>query len=335
MNSFSIIIVTWNGLHHLKTFLPSVINTQYPDFEIIIADNNSTDGTREWLKMNHASIKVAAFDDNYGYTGGNNRAVTYSTKEYLIFLNNDVLVDPNWLQGISNSFDLMPQLAIVQPKIRSYTEPNLFEYAGAAGGFLDTFGYPFCRGRIMDHVEADNGQYDQGMEITWASGAAFGIKKSVFEELAGFDEDFEFHMEEIDLCWRAKNANYRVYFTPESTVYHLGGGSLPMGSSRKVYYNFRNSLFVLWKNLPLSQLWYKFLLRLVLDGVAGLRSIFLGNYKEFLVIIKAHIHFYKHFYRINKKRKSIKNKSKNVLQPTSLIWEYFIKRKNKFHDIMG
>ena len=335
MNSFSIIIVTWNGLHHLKTFLPSVINTQYPDFEIIIADNNSTDGTREWLKMNHASIKVASFDDNYGYTGGNNRAVPYSTKEYLIFLNNDVLVDPDWLQGISNSFDLMPQLAIVQPKIRSYTEPNLFEYAGAAGGFLDTFGYPFCRGRIMDHVEADNGQYDQGMEITWASGAAFGIKKSVFEELAGFDEDFEFHMEEIDLCWRAKNANYRVYFTPESTVYHLGGGSLPMGSSRKVYYNFRNSLFVLWKNLPLSQLWYKFLLRLVLDGVAGLRSIFLGNYKEFLVIIKAHIHFYKHFYRINKKRKSIKNKSKNVLQPTSLIWEYFIKRKNKFHDIMG
>ncbi len=334
MKSFSIIIVTWNGLHHLKTFLPSVVQTKYPDFEIIIADNNSTDGTKEWLKTTYPEVKVAAFDDNYGYTGGNNRALPFAEKEILLFLNNDVEVTPNWLDAISQVFTLDDEVAIVQPKLLSYEQRDYFEYAGAAGGFLDRFGYPFCQGRILDTVEKDVGQYDEIREITWASGAAFAIKKEIFEELSGFDESFEFHMEEIDLCWRAKISGYRVIYTPGSKVYHLGGGSLPMGSTRKVYYNFRNSLLMLWKNLPLLQLWYKIFIRLVLDGVAAIRSLLGGRPGEFVAILKAHLHFYARLPKVHSQRKFLRNtQSVDVLSPISIIWKYFILGKKTFRDI--
>ena len=334
MKSFSIIIVTWNGLHHLKTFLPSVDKTEYPDYEIIIADNNSTDGTKEWLAETYPHIKIAAFDDNYGYTGGHNRAVPYAEKEILLFLNNDVEVTPNWLDGISRVFDLSDQVDIVQPKLRSYNEPEMFEYAGAAGGFLDRFGYPYCQGRILDTVEPDEGQYEEMREITWASGAAFAIKKDVFEHLQGFDESFEFHMEEIDLCWRAINSGSKVFYTPGSTVYHLGGGSLPMGSTRKVYYNFRNSLLMLWKNLPTHQLFYKIFIRLVLDGVAAFRSLISGKPGEFVAIAKAHFHFYTRLPGIHRKRKDLKKDGDAIaLSPISIIWRYFILRKKTFRDI--
>jgi GT2 family glycosyltransferase len=334
LKSFSIIIVTWNGLHHLKTFLPSVVETEYSDFEIIIADNNSTDGTKEWLAETFPEVKIAEFDNNYGYTGGNNRAVPFATNDILLFLNNDVEVTPNWLDSISQTFELDTNIAIVQPKLRSYKEPELFEYAGAAGGFLDTLGYPFCQGRILDSVEADNGQFDEIREITWASGAAIAVKKEVFEQLGGFDEDFEFHMEEIDLCWRAINSSHKIVYTPGSTVYHLGGGSLPMGSTRKVYYNFRNSLFMLWKNLPVSQLWYKIFLRLILDGVAAFRSLISGRPGELIAILKAHIHFYTKLPLIHKKRKQIGIKSKEVLRPVLIIWHYFLRGKKTYNDIM-
>ncbi len=310
------------------------MKTNYPDFEIIIADNNSTDGTKEWLSETYPEVRIAAFDDNYGYTGGNNKAAPFAEKEILLFLNNDVEVTPNWLNSISQTFESDDNIAIVQPKLRSYENREYFEYAGAAGGFLDTLGYPFCQGRVLDTVEKDVGQFDEIREITWASGAAFAIRKEVFENLAGFDEDFEFHMEEIDLCWRSINSGYKVFYTPGSTVYHLGGGSLPMGSSRKVYYNFRNNLFMLWKNLPSSQLWYKILLRLILDGVAAFRSLISGRPGELFAILKAHLHFYSKLSLMHKKRKLTPEKSKGILRPTLIIWHYFLRGKKTYRDLL-
>lgn len=332
MKGFSIIIVTWNGLNHLKRFLPSVVNTSYKNFEIILADNNSNDGSIEWVQSTFPSVKIAALDYNYGYTGGNNRAATFAEKEILIFLNNDVSVDPNWLYGINEVLTSNENIGAVQPKILSYKEPEYFEYAGAAGGFLDRLGYPFCRGRLLDSFEKDEGQYDTTIDISWASGAALVIRKDIFESLEGFDEDFQFHMEEIDLCWRTLNAGYKIVYTPNSIVYHLGGGSLPMGSSRKVYFNFRNNLFMLIKNLPASQLWYKFPVRFLLDVIAAWRSLITGKPTEFFAIIKAHIHFFRGVIPMISKRSSI-NKKVSVLSPTLIVWQYFILGKRKFSEL--
>lgn len=334
MKGFSVIIVTWNGLHHLKTYLPSVVNTKYENFEIILAENASSDGSADWVKENYPSVKIASFEQNYGYTGGNNRAVPYAEKEILIFLNNDVKVDPDWLIGIDKAFELDDSIAAVQPKLRSYNEPELFEYAGAAGGYLDRFGYPFCRGRLLDTIEKDDGQYNSIADITWASGAALAIKKNTFEELDGFDEDFQFHMEEIDLCWRLLNTGKRIIYTPFSVVYHLGGGSLPMGSTRKVYFNFRNSLFMLWKNLPASQLWYKIPIRLALDNIAALKSLLTAKPGDFIAILKAQFHFFLGLMKMHKKRtKIIRSSNAKILSPVFFIWQYFIKGKRSFKEL--
>lgn len=287
---FSIIIVTWNALEHLRQFLPSVAATTYPDFEIIIADNASTDGSADWVRENIPDAKIATFDHNHGYCGGNNRAVKYTDGDILIFLNNDVRVEPDWLHPLADTFS-DKSIGIAQPKMLSAAEPEKFEYAGAAGGMIDKMGYPFCKGRIFDVIENDRGQYDEPSEIFWASGAAFAVRKDLFLDLDGFDEDFEFHMEEIDFCWRAHKTGIRVISQPASVVYHLGGGSLPMGSPRKVFYNYRNSLIMLTKNLD-SFLLPKILFRLVLDGVAGIRSLFLGRPDETWAIIRAHFAYY-------------------------------------------
>lgn len=335
MLGFSIIIVTWNGLDHLKRFLPSVVNTNYSDFEIILADNASSDTSIEWVREHYPSVKIAAFDDNYGYTGGNNRAVPFAEKEILIFLNNDVEVTPDWLNGLNEVFQENPSASIAQPKIRSYSEKEYFEYAGAAGGYLDWLGYPFCRGRVLNIIEKDEGQYDSVIPITWASGAALAIKKDCFESLAGFDEDFEFHMEEIDLCWRALNQGHNILFTPSSTVYHLGGGSLPMGSHRKVYYNFRNSLYMLWKNLPVSVLLIRFPIRLALDWIAALRSLLMLNMTELSAIVKAHLHFWMRISLAQKKRKTTRTKGAHkALSNVFLVWNFFARGKRKYKQLV-
>ncbi len=335
MLGFSIIIVTWNGLNHLKRFLPSVVNTNYGNYEIILADNASTDGSIEWVREQYPSVKIASFDDNYGYTGGNNKAVPYAEKEILVFLNNDVEVTPEWLSGLSRVFEQDATVSIVQPKIKSYKKKDFFEYAGAAGGYLDWLGYPYCRGRILDVVEEDKGQYDSIVPITWASGAALAIKKECFNSLHGFDEDFEFHMEEIDLCWRALNRGYKVFFTPLSTVYHLGGGSLPMGSHRKVYYNFRNSLYMLWKNLPLSVLLIRFPIRIAMDIVAALRSLLTFNMAELSAIIKAHFHFWMRISLAQKKRRTTKTSNAHeALGNIFLVWNFFARRNKTYNQLV-
>lgn len=334
---FSIIIVTWNGLGHLKTFLPSVAKSNYDHFEIIIADNASTDGTAEWIKKKYPECKVVTFDDNYGYCGGNNRAVKYSKGEILIFLNNDVSVDSEWLTHLNNTFE-DSKTTIAQPKLKSYMNPDEFEYAGAAGGMIDYMGYPFCKGRIFDHIEKDLQQYDESAPIFWASGAAFAIRKESFQDLGGFDEDFEFHMEEIDLCWRAWRMGHIVKSSPKSEVFHLGGGSMPMGSSRKVYYNYRNSLMMMTKNSSSGILFFKILGRLLLDGIAGIRSLLMGDPKATWAIIRAHFAYYRRLPSMMKKRKSILKSAVRKV-PDSLIYQKliivqaFLKGVKKYSDL--
>jgi GT2 family glycosyltransferase len=338
MPFFSIIVVSWNALEHLKNYLPSVVDTDYPHFEIIIADNASTDGSKEWVRQQYPDVKIAELNQNYGYCGGNNRAVPHAEGDILIFLNNDVRVEPDWLDGLARCFQRNESVAAAQPKMLSDEQPEYFEYAGAAGGYLDRWGYPFCRGRIFDTLEKDSGQYDNETDILWASGAALAIRKKAFQMTGGFDEDFEFHMEEIDLCWQLWNAGYKVRFCPHSTVYHLGGGSMPMGSPRKVYYNYRNNLRMIWKNCSSDSLFWRFTGRYLLDIIAAFRSAFNGDWDEFKAIARAHYHFWKTFAATHKKRANLQNKRINgddpsTLLPVNIIAEYFGKDSKTFSSI--
>ncbi|WP_372633948.1 glycosyltransferase family 2 protein [Fodinibius sp.] len=337
MPSFSIIIVSWNALHHLKKYLPSVVATSYAEYEIILADNASDDGSKAWVREQYPDVKIAALDENYGYCGGNNRAVPYASGDILLFLNNDVRVEPDWLDALAECFT-DPEVAAAQPRFRSDKQPEYFEYAGAAGGFLDRYGYPFCRGRIFDTVEKDEGQYDNPKDILWASGAALAVRKTLFEEHGGFDEDFEFHMEEIDLCWRLWNAGYKVRYCPHSIIYHLGGGSLPMESPRKVYYNYRNNLTMLWKNYSAQTLHHHFWIRYGLDLLAALRSLLRGNWAEYKAIVRAHYHFWQSFGPTRQKRARLQErrtvkKDPSPILPVNIAVEYFIKQKHTFTAI--
>lgn len=338
MPFFSIIIVSWNALHHLKEYLPSVASTDYSNYEIILADNASEDGSKEWVREHYPEVKIATFDRNYGYCGGNNRAVPHASGDILLFLNNDVRVEPDWLDGLSQCFESDDSTVAAQPKMLWDEQPEMFEYAGAAGGYLDRFGYPFCRGRIFETLEKDDGQYDSPTDILWASGAALAIRKEVFESLGGFDEDFEFHMEEIDLCWRIWNSGYKVRYCPQSTVYHLGGGSMPMGSPRKVYYNYRNNLRMLWKNCSSSSLPWRFLGRYKLDIVSALRTLFKGEWNEFKAIAKAHIDFWKSFEKTHRKRRELQNKRQidsdpRTILPITLVIAYFLQNRKTFSEL--
>lgn len=334
--SFSVIIVTWNGIEHLKNYLPSVVDTNYPDFEIIIADNASTDGSVEWVQKNYPSCKVAPLDHNYGYAGGNNRSVEMASGDILIFLNNDAKPDPDWLIHL-NECITDTQADILQPKIKSLKLPNHFEYAGAAGGYIDWLGYPFCKGRLFDHVEADEGQYEQSDRIFWASGAAFTISKKLFIDLGGFDETFQFHMEEIDLCWRALKKGKSIFYCPKSVVYHLGAGSLSETSSRKLFYNYRNSLLMLTKNIE-KYLMLKIFSRLLLDGLSGIRFLLKGLPNHTLAIIKSHFAYYYLLKKALQSRNQLQKDhsysiSETLIYPKLILLEYFIKRRKTFNEL--
>jgi len=336
-NSFSVIIVTWNALHHLKTFLPSVLNTDYPDFEIIIADNCSDDGTANWVQKNFPLCKVVTYDKNFGYARGNNLAVKYAENDILVFLNNDVKTDPAWLTELNRAF-LDTNSGIVQPKILSYEQPGFFEYAGAAGGLIDRLGYPFCRGRIFHHIEKDKGQYDDPSPIFWASGAAFAIQKELFLNSGGFDEEFEFHMEEIDLCWRCLKMGSNITVQPSSVVYHLGGGSLPPESPRKTFYNYRNSLMMLLKNLD-RHIIPKIFFRLILDGISGIRELIQGKPKNTMAIIGAHFSFYSkisHCLLMRKKmsRQFTRKTPQNLIYQRLIIFDFFIRKRKRYSDLI-
>ena len=338
MPDFSIIIVTWNALHHLKTYLPSVWEYSRDKAEIIIADNASTDGTAEWVARRFPEMKIVTMERNHGYCGGNNRAASHARADNLIFLNNDVEVTSGWLDPLKKMLLSDIKLAAVQPKLRSWNERNYFEYAGAAGGLLDRYAYPFCRGRIFDTLEEDTGQYDVPCDISWASGAALVVRRHHFLESGGFDETFEFHMEEIDLCWRLWNRGYRVRYCPESVVYHLGGGSLPPDSPRKIYYNYRNNLKMIFKNLCSWQLPGRLLMRMILDGVAFFRAFLRLQWRECGAILRAHLHFYRSLPDLISARASLKTaritvSDKTVLRPYSIIWHYFFRGRKTYNSL--
>ena len=284
----SVVILTWNGKSLVQRCLPSVVATDYPNLEILLADNASTDGTAAWVAREYPQVKIVRHPENLYFAEGNNAALPHATGRFVVLLNNDVEVPPDWLHPLVEAATEDPSIAAVQPKMMQYDDRSRFEYAGAAGGFLDRVGYPFTRGRVFDTMERDRGQYDDARDVFWATGAALLLRRSALAEVGTLDARFEMHMEEIDLCWRLWRHGYRVRVAPKSTVYHIGGASLPQSSPRKTYYNFRNSLLMLYKNLPPSAWRHTMALRLACDGAALGRTLLQGDLQEAGAILRAY-----------------------------------------------
>lgn len=326
----AVVILNWNGVSLLKQFLPTLVEHS-PEATIYVADNASTDDSVAFVKNNFPTVKIVVNSKNHGYAGGYNEALRQIEADIYVLVNSDIEVTPNWLSPMVANFESEPETAILQPKILDYKNKSLFEYAGAAGGYIDKFGFPFCRGRIFDTVEKDKGQYEDCREIFWASGACLFIRSKVFHELEGFDADFFAHQEEIDLCWRAYNKGYTIKYNSNSTVYHVGGATLQQGNPKKTELNFRNSLFMLIKNLPHSVLYKRLFLRMVLDGIAAFKFLFQFQPKHFFAIFKAHITFYQYFSYYFSKRDV--NQKGNYFYTKSIVFSYFIKSGTVFDKL--
>lgn len=290
----AVIILNWNGANLLREFLPAVIsNTNAKLAKVIVADNGSTDNSIDVLKNEFPEVEVLRFDKNYGFAGGYNRAIETCDCEYSILLNSDVAPAPGWIEPLHEWMEAHPNTGACQPKLLSYKQKDMFEYAGASGGFIDKNGYPFCRGRIFSTCEQDHGQYNDPMKIFWASGAALMVRTKVYINAGGLDEAFFAHMEEIDLCWRILLLGYDIMAIPQSVVYHLGGGSLPASNPRKTYLNFRNNLLMLHKNLPDETRTRKLLIRRLLDAIAWAKFMLSFDFANAKAVIKAHRDFSK------------------------------------------
>ncbi len=324
----AIVLLNWNGRSLLERFLPALVQFTH-NADLYVIDNASTDDSCAFLSQHYPQINQIVLADNYGFAKGYNLGLKSIDAELFCLLNNDVLVSENWLTPIQQAFKTS-DLAIAQPLLLQHKQPQYFEYAGAAGGHIDRYGFPYCRGRLFDQLEENKGQYDTAA-CFWASGACFFIRRAVWEELQGFDEAFFMHQEEIDLCWRAFNAGYSTACIASSKVYHLGAASL-QASPQKTFYNHRNSLWMLLKNLPKAQLFKVFFGRLVLDGFAAMRYLSLGQVASFLMVIKAHFAVYATLKTTLNKRSS-NNPKKDYYLHNSLPLRYFILRKNKFSDL--
>lgn len=330
LKKIAVVILNWNGAKLLEQFLPSVL-AYSNEAAIYVADNASTDSSIEVIKTQFPTVKIIQNSGNFGFARGYNEALQFVEEEYYALVNSDIEVTENWLTPVLDLFKNQADVAIIQPKLLDYKKKTHFEYAGAAGGFIDKFGYPFCRGRIFDTIEEDLQQYDDEITIFWATGACFFIRKEVYRKLKGFDDSFFAHQEEIDLCWRAFNAGYCVKYTPKSIVYHVGGATLNEGNPMKTYLNFRNSLLMLTKNLPKNRLLPILFIRLVLDGLAGVQFIFKGKFKHCLAIIHAHFAFYKMAKTYYHKRNTLQKKS--YYKVSSIVASYFLKNGKKFAEL--
>lgn len=310
-NKVAVVILNWNGEQLLPQFLPSVMEySKNPDTSVIVVDNHSTDASMRILQEQFPQVETLELPENYGFAKGYNEALKRIDAEYYILLNSDVELSEDWLEPLIDCLDCNKQVAAVQPKIKSYKQKDYFEYGGAAGGMLDKLGYPYCRGRLLNDVKKDIGQYDEPERIFWASGACLGIRAELFHQHGGFDESFWAHMEEIDLCWRLKNADYEVVYVPESVVYHLGGGSLSYGNPRKLFLNFRNNLFMLYKNTPSKVLWLILFIRMLLDGAAACSFLWKKNKAGAKAVWQAHRAFYGNLNSLRKKRRALKRIAK-------------------------
>ncbi len=333
--SVAIVILNFNGSAYLKKFLPFVIVSTYSNKEIIVADNASTDDSLEVLKTHFPQIKVLVNTQNAGFAGGYNWALKLVEADYFVLLNSDVEVTPNWVEPIIELMESHQQIAACQPKILSYSNKHMFEYAGASGGFIDFLGYPFLRGRVFDILEEDNNQYNDTIPIFWASGAAMFIKSKIFKECNGFDERFFAHQEEIDLCWRMQLKGYQIYVCPTSVVYHIGAGTLPRGG-RKVYLNFRNNLWMLTKNLPIHEKIWKLPLRFLLDAISAWKGLITGDTSFFTAIYHAHIDVAKSWFSFNSTTSSKRKifNSLNGVHTKSIVWKHFVKGMTRFTEII-
>lgn len=334
MTKTAIVILNWNGIKYLQHFLPNIL-TNSGSASLIVADNHSSDGSVEWIIENHPDIHVITLDDNYGFAGGYNRALALIDAEYYLLLNSDIEVTPGWLDPLVSFMDEHPSVASAQPKIRSFANRTHFEYAGAAGGFIDKYGYPLCRGRVLSNVEEDNNQYDTPWEIFWSTGACMIVRSDMWRQIGGFDDDFFAHMEEIDLCWRFHKQGYQVAVVSSSIVYHVGGGTLPYSSPFKTYLNFRNNLYLLHKNLDSTLLRRTLFVRKILDGLSFFFFLLKGQAKHALSVLKAHRDYYRHVKVLNTKRsdKPAPVSYDHLIIQKNTPFEFYIKRHDTFDII--
>jgi len=338
MTLVSVVILNWNGKAYLQQFLPEVVrHSDIPGAEIIIADNGSTDDSIKFLEEEWPELRVLQFDKNYGFCEGYNRAVEQLDSTYFLLLNSDIEVTSGWLEPLLKEMNNGEKVAACTPKIKDFNNRSHFEYAGAAGGFIDRFGYPFCRGRIFDELEEDRGQYDDTTAVFWGSGACLLVRADLYREAGGLDEQFFAHMEEIDLCWRFKRMGYEIHYVPGSTIYHVGGGTLERGNPLKTFLNFRNNLLLLHKNLPVRKRRRTIFLRMVMDSISAFRFLLQGSTKDFLAVIRAHLSFYgiKQSYRgITKHNKYLKNDViVTGIYPGSIVADFFLKGKKRFEQL--
>jgi len=340
MSKTAIVILNWNGLGFLKMFLEIVVKNSVNDETLVcVADNGSTDGSPEWVAENFNQVKLILLDKNYGFAGGYNLALSQLDAKYFVLLNSDIEVTEKWLLPLVSLMDNNPDVASCQPKILSYYHRDQFEHAGAAGCFIDKYGYPFCRGRIINKVENDNGQYDSPIDVFWSSGACMIVRSDAWKKCGGFDADFFAHMEEIDLCWRFNKAGYRVCFLPDSVIYHIGGGTLAYSSPFKTYLNFRNSLFLLYKNLPDDKLQHVLFIRRLLDGLAAIYFLFQGSFRSVVAVWKAHMDYYKALDRLRAKRTEVKKLEVTHSDPLvlnkSIVFEFYVKGNKTYKSLIS
>ena len=335
--SVAIVILNWNGRKFLEQFIPSVIGSTYGNKRVIVADNASTDDSVVFLQNNFSSVEIIHNDINGGYANGYNSALKKIKSDYYVLLNSDVEVTPNWIEPVISLMESDLLIAACQPKLLAYGNKDQFEYAGACGGWIDNFGYPFARGRVFDTCEMDNGQYDSAQPCFWASGAALFVRANIYNELGGLDEYFFAHQEEIDFCWRLQLSGYKVFVQPSSVVYHVGGGTLSKGNNRKTFLNFRNNLVMLYKNLPRQTALWKLPVRFFLDAMAAWKSLLSGDAGFFLAVLKAHLHFIKWVF-FEKHNRVIAKKGSDLLSGLyggSIVWDHFVKKKNSFSEIIA
>ncbi len=333
----AVVILNWNGKALLEQFLPSVCRSTYPNLEIIVGDNASTDDSVDFLKTHYPTVRIIHNSENFGFAEGYNRVLAAVDADYFVLLNSDVEVSPDWIEPIISLMEKDPRIGACQPKLLDQKNKNIFEYAGASGGYLDLLGYPFCRGRIFDHVEEDSAQYNQNEEVFWASGAALFIRSELYRTSGGLDKDFFAHMEEIDLCWRIKNMGYKIMVCPGSVVYHVGGGTLQQNDPKKTYLNFRNSLIMLRKNLPFHRAFGVIFIRHCLDLIAWFRFFLGGQFKHAFAINKAHYQFLitQRIWRERRKEmiRIFSNPNSTGLYNRSIVFDYFVRKKKYFSDL--
>ncbi|GGI26138.1 glycosyltransferase family 2 protein [Pedobacter mendelii] len=333
--SVAVVILNWNGKSFLKQFLPGVLLSEYDNLQVVVGDNGSTDDSVNFIELNFPTVKILKNDTNYGFAGGYNKILERVEADYFILLNSDVEVTPNWIKPVIYLMQSDDKIAAAQPKIKWQLNKNQFEYAGAAGGFLDIYAYPFCRGRLFNVYEVDTDQYNETEEVFWASGAAFFIKSKYWKEIGGLDADLFAHMEEIDLCWRLKNLDYKVVYCSDSEVYHVGGGTLQTENPFKTYLNFRNNLIIMQKNLPAGDAILRITVRMLIDFIAWWHFLLSGKPKFTLAVSKGHWHFIKDLAKTAKKRNKYQkpySMHKGVYK-NSVVWAFFIKKVKFFSNL--